>query len=573
MSRAQDERGKAARQPATTPTAQNKTHEGSWRESIESFVVAFIIAYVVKSFAFEAFVIPTGSMAPTLMGRHKELNCPQCGFRYAVNASESMGAAPISVGTCVNCRYAADIRNEPNFKGDRILVLKTLFDVPTKFGGGPPKRWDVTVFKYPEEPETNYIKRLVGMPGEELRIERGNIYTRPLKSSEPFAIERKSLDHLRAMQITVNDDAHKPAALKDDPRWNHWRAEEGGWKVPEDGLYEAKTSGDTWQDMRYEHRVPDTGQWRAIATKNPLQVPPRATLITDFYAYNTFLSSDATYDKSAWFQPHWVGDLMVELLLEVNKPSGEFRLELVEAGVPSQFIVDLKTGQGKLVRGGKELAQAQTPIREGGRFRIRFANVDDRLTVWINHRLPFGDGVPYKPEASEPTGPQAADLKPVGIAVKNGELKVSRLMLSRDIYYSIYPSGFDYGENLWNQPIIESRDLFNLLSDPARFSAFAEARHQDFPIGPGNYMMMGDNSPLSKDSRAWGIRDKKEPGGLGGGWDESNRQSWEVPEPYIVGKAFMVYWPHGLPVWPKIRLNPDAYLTFRPYFERMKVIR
>ena len=152
-------------------------------------------------------------------------------------------------------------------------------------------------------------------------------------------------------------------------------------------------------------------------------------------------------------------------------------------------------------------------------------------------------------------------------------MKVSRLMLSRDIYYSIYPSGFDYGENLWNQPIIESRDLFNLLSDPARFSAFAEARHQDFPIGPGNYMMMGDNSPLSKDSRAWGIRDKKEPGTMGGGWDESNRQSWEVPEPYIVGKAFMVYWPHGLPIWPKIRVNPDFYLPFRPYFERMKVIR
>ena len=84
---------------------------------------------------------------------------------------------------------------------------------------------------------------------------------------------------------------------------------------------------------------------------------------------------------------------------------------------------------------------------------------------------------------------------------------------------------------------------------------------------------MGDNSPLSKDSRAWGLRDKKEPGINGSGWDETGRQSWEVPERLIVGKAFMVYWPHGRPVWPKIKINPDFFLPFRPYFERMKVIR
>lgn len=571
MSRAQDVRGQATPAPAAQ-SSPRKTHEGSPRESIESFVVAFIIAYVVKSFAFEAFVIPTGSMAPTLMGRHKEIDCPQCGYRYAVNASESVGSAPISVGTCVNCRYAADIKEEPNFKGDRILVLKSLFDVPKKFGGGPPKRWDVTVFKYPEEPETNYIKRLVGMPNEELRIERGNIYTRSLGTSEPFQIQRKTLDHQRAMQITVNDDAHKPELLKNDARWDHWRTGEGGWKVLEPGVYEAQPSGDAWQDMRYEHRVPDPAQWRAIARNEPVPGSPRATLITDFYSYNTFLTSDATYDKSAWFQPHWVGDLTVEMLIEVKKPSGEFRVELVEAGVANQFVVDLKTGMGKLVRGGKQLAEAHTTIREGGRYRVRFANVDDRLTVWVNHRLPFGDGVNYEQAAGEPSGPQAADLKPVGISVRDSAVTVSRLNLTRDIYYSVYPSGFDYSESLWNTPIIESRDLFELLSDPKKFGVFAEARHQDFPIKAGNYMMMGDNSPLSKDSRAWGIRDKKEPNGAGG-WDDTNRQAWEVPEPYIVGKAFMVYWPHALPTWPRIRYNNDVTIPFRPYFERMKVIR
>ncbi|MFM7132603.1 MAG: S26 family signal peptidase, partial [bacterium] len=153
------------------PQPVRQGHEGSRRESLESFIVASIIAYVVKSFAFEAFVIPTGSMAPTLMGQHKDYNCPQCGFLYSVSASYGHGASQIAYGTCVNCRYTTEILDNPVYSGDRILVLKTLFDIPARFGGGPPRRWDVTVFKYPEEPETNYIKRLVGLPGEELRIE------------------------------------------------------------------------------------------------------------------------------------------------------------------------------------------------------------------------------------------------------------------------------------------------------------------------------------------------------------------------------------------------------------------
>jgi len=550
-----------------------KTHEGSWRESIETFVVTFIIAYVVKSFAFEAFVIPTGSMAPTLMGRHKEIDCPQCGYRYAVSASESMGPTPVIAGTCVNCRYTANIADAPNFKGDRILVLKSLFDLPEKLGGGPPKRWDVTVFKYPEEPETNYIKRLVGVPNEDLRISRGDVYTRPLGSQEPYVIQRKGLDHQRAMQMLVHDDAHVPKALADDPRWKRWRVEEGGWKTIDEGVYGAETTGDSWADLRYEHRVPTPEQWQAVTRGTALPGEPKPILITDFYGYNTFQFDDDGIDKSAWFQPHWVGDLTVEFVLQVDKPTGEFRAELVKAGVPYRFVVDLSNGFARLERGDERIYRSQTPIREGGRYRIRFANVDNRLTVWVNHLTPFGDGVPYEIDPKEPAGPQAADLKPVGLAVKNGKVSVSRLKLSRDIYYSLYPGGFDYAENLWNTPLFSGQELFELLSDPKRFGAFANVRHVDFPIGPGRYMMMGDNSPASKDSRAWKTFDRLDPNQPGTGWDDSNRQSWEVPERLIVGKAFMVYWPHAQPVWPKIRVNPDLIIPFRPYFERMKVIR
>ena len=78
--------------------------------------------------------------------------------------------------------------------------------------------------------------------------------------------------------------------------------------------------------------------------------------------------------------------------------------------------------------------------------------------------------------------------------------------------------------------------------------------------------MMGDNSPRSKDSRAWTTEDAA--------WDDTTeRKSWEVPRQLLTGKAFYVYWPHGVPFGPDIRLNRDTRLIFRPYLERMKWIR
>ena len=53
----------------------------------------------------------------------------------------------------------------------------------------------------------------------------------------------------------------------------------------------------------------------------------------------------------------------------------------------------------------------------------------------------------------------------------------------------------------------------------------------------------------------------------------ANRASWEVPRALLTGKAFFVYWPHGKPFGPDIRLSRDFRIPFRPYVERMKWIR
>ena len=65
-------------------------------------------------------------------------------------------------------RYLHDY---PPFTGDRIIVEKLAYDFVE------PARWDVVVFKYPEDARVNYIKRLVGLPGETVSIAGGDIWT------------------------------------------------------------------------------------------------------------------------------------------------------------------------------------------------------------------------------------------------------------------------------------------------------------------------------------------------------------------------------------------------------------
>src|SRR5438876_2178048 len=54
------------------------------RETVESVAIAFVLAFLFRTFEAEAFVIPTGSMAPTLYGQHRDVTCEKCGTRFAV---------------------------------------------------------------------------------------------------------------------------------------------------------------------------------------------------------------------------------------------------------------------------------------------------------------------------------------------------------------------------------------------------------------------------------------------------------------------------------------------------------
>ena len=85
------------------------------RETIDSVVVAFILAFVFRAFVVEAFVIPTGSMAATLYGRHGTITCEQCGWEFAYGLADQArqsgnpiqrSVRPESRAICQNCGHA-----------------------------------------------------------------------------------------------------------------------------------------------------------------------------------------------------------------------------------------------------------------------------------------------------------------------------------------------------------------------------------------------------------------------------------------------------------------------------------
>ena len=458
--------GAAAGTPTKPPeTKTGKDHNArATRETIESIAVAVILAFLFRAFVAEAFVIPTGSMAPTLQGRHMDVTCSKCGCPYRTGASvENDGMGEVKTTTCPICRFPMELKkdrdpNQQSFNGDRILVSKFAYEV------GDPKRWDVIVFKFPGNAKQNYIKRLVGLPNETLWIRHGNVYTGSAldkdAAADKFRIARKPPHKLKAMLQMVDDTQYRSAELTDagwPSRWQEWSATGAPvWRHLADGQgFEttAAPAGPVW--LRYRHVVPRTEDWEDLADG---RIPRRLTdgqlqgqLITDYYAYNDGGAGYRYRDAKAAGM-HWVGDLAIHGEgVEIQGNQGAVLLDLVKGGVHYTCRIDVATGEAALsIDGGRRSfagedgtqfkhPKAATRLRGPGRYDLRFSNCDDQLLLWVNDGLVEFDG----PTTYEPDGnvkpkwsPQdAGDLEPAGLGVEGVAVRVKNLQVLRDVYY------------------------------------------------------------------------------------------------------------------------------------------
>ena len=543
-------------------------------DTIEAIIIALVIALTFRAFIVEAFVIPTGSMAPTLLGAHFKVTCPECGYEFDYNAQLSRQAVRVNntyvypnspdshaelVNNelvpvdglpvyCPNCRYPISAKQLPQFlqstdvhlgntkywtsfawanNGDRILVLKYLYAVQS------PNRWDVIVFKEPQEARDNFIKRLIGKPEETVEIIGGDIYITP-PGEDPNDLTRREI-------------ARKPEAIQP----NLWQLVYDNDYYPKDaagpgGQPGARPSAVDAGAPKNSRPLPETtppfeNPWKSTEAwqKGPVMryaTAGRSTLRFDLsasqtagspYTLNTLGYNNDIYvdwgNRNEFAPRSFVGDLRMEMLwkpqddaaagvsLVLGRPNNCYRVDWsANALVLSRY--NAATGQFDAV---KDATISAIPAPAAGQgYRLALNNVDHALRFYvdgrkvINYEQPWSAADAQQDERLHPADEQQKPDTMIQVSV-NGPCSLAHLKLYRDLYYTQVNANFP-STGTEGKPIT---------------------------LRKGEYFALGDNSRESADGRLWptvypalgdlGIR----PG--------------IVPERYLLGKAFFVYWPAG----------------------------
>lgn len=573
-----------AKSAATTKAAPPKKSAADnfaiTREFIESVAIAIVLALLFRAFEAEAFIIPTGSMAPTLFGRHKDVLDEETGYEYHVGASEEMNnqsGQKIDGNDLVSTidplyHTVQNIEHLPSYPGDRILVSKFAYEFFS------PKRWDVIVFKFPLEPNVNYIKRLIGLPGETVNIWHGDIYITEDPEDEVGKIARKPpRKQLTMLQMVYDSDFPNPdleqAGFPD--RFEPYPLTSTAWQKQDEAEfpYVCQPTGGEIDWLRYRNIFPDSSDWNMAKHGQKVNAEKAreedSSLITDFNVYNA-----AWYSGRPGLQPrdygmHWVGDLAIEADLNIESNSGEVILELVEGQHKFRCTFDVATGETTLsILGDKIIFDAndaqsmefKTSVRGPGNYSVRFANCDDELRLWIDESLvtlpspaTFVSPRNVKPFWSEE---DPGDLLPVGIGSRGAKLSARSLRIKRDVYYIADSAQaresrgrdpiFDYHTPTGDRPQTDEQ-ILDTMRDPAIWNTtdlWDMRALAQFTLEEEQYFPLGDNSAASFDGRLW------DPG------------EQYVPSDLLIGKALFVYWPH----------STHKPIPYFPNFRRMKFI-
>jgi signal peptidase I len=392
--------------------------------------------------------ISGSSMAPTLVGEHYRLICQDCG---SVNRYDAAALPRDGRVICWNCGAVNHhVDGGPWLDGRRVWVDRWAYSCRA------PQRWEIVAFPAVDDESRFAVKRIVGLPGERIAFRQGDLVV-------DGRIVRKSLSQLRDMAVLVHDNAHQPRPASGlPPRWqsqsttNRWRAL-GTRLIFEPGALDREA----FEWLSYHH-------WPGYAGTVPRTQP---SPILDNDSYNQQLSR----------RLNPVTDLL--LACRITTPGCGGRLALELAGPTECYRVELRFDRRELalLRNSRELTCRSLP-------RFPFARGVLVELAWCDGQLLFGIGghelirrvivenAAGGSNAAERTGDTAADHRDTQPQIRVGAAGLTatldRLLVFRDIYY--LPS--------------ESATI------PARMS---------WHTGPDELFLVGDNVPVSQDSRQW----------------------------------------------------------------------
>jgi signal peptidase I len=557
----------AGRQPAVKVEAATPDRRPFdwWRENLEAFGIAVILAVVIRHFAVEAFEIPTGSMAETLYGLHAELQCSNCSTWYnvALRSDSSTGKVTtryrpylVYEGPCGNpecgrrlharssrvgplrapgdeiqcgaCGTAFQGRRLDDYKAREALVRDTRCPLchlrekdtvllkSNRHGGhkilvnkfaysfGQPQRWDVIVFEFDQW--KNYIKRLVGLPGERIDVWDGDLYVNG-------RIERKTdVPRVQKALWTLISDSDLPEkGFNPVEAWAEVASAESGRRrdIPKVAEWDPRVQ--RWRiNAREDHGILHYQRgFDNYYSYNLLQdtllegTPPLVEVGDKKVAFTARVVARGPQGDSRL--PSWMG-------AEIRDGDFSFRLQ-VPVGTASEenpaMLVRLQNDPGSMdshegpsIRRpeveGFPRATARVAVPVGEPVRIEFENVDDRVAARID-----GEEVLVIEYSSLPveTLPERISARPqepslmrgghyIHLLATNLEVELESIQVWRDMYYIA-----DGGRLPWTRRGIE--------------------------LGPEEYFAMGDNAPSSSDGRYWGA----------------------IPTDHLMGRAFVVFWP------------------------------
>ncbi len=419
---------------------------GVVRQTVEFLLILSVCILVFRTFAAEAYIVPTGSMAPTLLGNHKEVPCPNCSYRFALGQDDEDRAGR---AICPNCGQA-ELERVPTIdcNGDRVLVQKFVYDFRR------PRRWEVAVFHFPNEPSQAYVKRVVGLPNESIQILGGDIYV-------DGQIARKTLKEQRAMRVLVFDNHFVP---KDSDRFPRWRPQQkGSWCMEGDQLvHDTKEVAEPrhldW--VEYCHWDPDRGKYWPVYDFNPYN---GADLRGENRVDDLMVEANLT-----------VGDDVQFLAIRINSGSDQFVVKIPANAADHVGALGSKVtryGNGHLHSEWQFDSEQVARGLRGKSVRLEASVMDHRLSVALDGKLLF-DPIDYD-DPSVGSGPGA---HPIALGAEGGTLTVGDLRIFRDVHYT------------------------SVLAHTPRKAFGVDA---PYVLGPDEFFVLGDNSAVSNDSRFW----------------------------------------------------------------------
>jgi signal peptidase I len=413
------------------------------RRITECLIVFIATILFLRAIAVEPFGVPTGSMAPTLIGNHRVINCPHCGYIIRVG-EPSRHQSHYPKVSCPNCGFPEiDMSEGMDVAGDRLLVDKNVYNLRK------PRRWEPAVFRCPSDLTKPYVKRVAGLPGERIFILDGDIYING-------HIARKTLAQCREARVPVFDMNFPPKPEGWSKRWvaGAQSAASGNdvkFNVAERELrLEGARSlqSPAWVTYRH-HRIDEV---------SGAQKPE---VIRDHFVYNGPNGDDRTLP---------VHDFFVEFEVEVVAGSGSLLCRLTDG--KDTFVASCPAGnsrdEAQLLHDGNSVVRSgpRKPLKQGKKYRIEMAFVDRRVSFAVD------GGEPFLAYDLQPDQARQDVSSPFALGAQGIDVVFRDVKLYRDIYYR------SSGHNAVEEPLL---------------------------LGPDEYFMLGDNSANSDDSRSWPI--------------------------------------------------------------------